>query len=395
MKFNDLIKLSFILLTCCYVLLGCNSHEPNESVNAEKPNDEIPNINTSDKPDYLIGIPYDKSIEYKTNLSSNIANGNYVVHDEYFIYYINNSDGKIYKINHDGQNREVLYDSSAERLFLYNDEIYFIKTNIVGKLKISNEICSIDKSGNNLKIVLEADDILNFNIYNDIIYYNASSNVNSDGIIPYKIHNLFKYNLNTNEKSIIYEDISCNVMGVGIHQIIIENDKIYFDAFVDEYIKMMEYDIKNNTVRCILDNQATIINDNNMFFYTVYDKEKNLNKLCKLSINEDIANAKDIFFAKDNINMQRIALNEKYIFLMYNEYSLTGDVKLNILRIKHDGSEVIKIVEYDSEATSSYFYGYMQLVNDKLIVYDYNFKKNPEYSITVMDFDGNLLDWDM
>ena len=133
-------------------------------------------------------------------------------------------------------------------------------------------------------------------------------------------------------------------------------------------------------------------------FYSVYDEEKNLKKLCSLCINESQSAAKEIYIADKNIYMQRIAFNDKYIFLMLTKYITIDDVKMNVLRITDDGSETVKIAEYDTYATSSYFYGYLQLINDKLIVYDFNYNeidKTNISSIMVMDFDGNMLDWDI
>lgn len=375
MKIKMLI-LFFILLLGCNLLSACNSY-------TDKGNEHI------DEQKHSANASFDKDINNKIDIFSNAANGNYLAYDNDFIYCINKIDNKIYKITLDGQNKELLSDVCAERLILYKDKIYFIKIENGKKPKVTDEIYSIDTNGNNLKLVLKSKDILNFNIYNDVIYYNASANEISDSIIPYEIHNLYSFNFTTNENSIIYKDICCNVMSVGIHPIAIHDNYIYFNAFagIDEDIKFIKYNIDNDLAQ-ILYSISAITDGQNIYFHSAANDEKNEAKLCELKINEEIEKAKDVFLYKDNINVRRIAFNETYFFLMCTNNETIDNQKITIMRITREKNEIIKIAEYDAIETSSFFFGYMFLVNDKLIIYDYNPNNNPIYSIKVMDFDG-------
>lgn len=89
----------------------------------------------------------------------------------------------------------------------------------------------------------------------------------------------------------------------------------------------------------------------------------------------------------------KITVSEDYLFVMIIDDIYNENLNLNIIRMKHDGSDNVKIVQMNMPSPGSYFPNFMQIVKDKLIIYKYD--ENWNSLIIDTDFYGNTLNWDI
>lgn len=149
----------------------------------------------------------DNSYRYNVNLPSNIINGSYIVYDESYIYYINHADSNnLYRIDIKGKKSELLYNGNVSRLYINDSNIFFIN-----KINDDNELYSIEKDGKNLKKILADKEILNYSVFENIIYYIAPNGKQADYIIPYKIHNLYSYDMTESKINLVFENVACYI----------------------------------------------------------------------------------------------------------------------------------------------------------------------------------------
>jgi hypothetical protein len=132
----------------------------------------------------------------------NIING--------WIYCVNFSDGKIYKINTDGEQAQKMNDKSTSFLLAYDNKLYFI-----GDWNESrNNLFSMNLDGTDL-ITLSDEKVSKIYIYNNAIYMASSPNINEKGSFS-------KIELGKNNKEQIFN------YGYGIDWFCVYNDYIYY-----------------------------------------------------------------------------------------------------------------------------------------------------------------------
>ena len=333
----------------------------------------------------------DNSYRYNVNLPSNIINGSYIVYDESYIYYINHADSNnLYRVDMKGKKSELLYNGNVSRLYINDSNIFFIN-----KINDDNELYSIEKDGKNLKKILADKEILNYSVFENIIYYIAPNGKQADYIIPYKIHNLYSYDMTESKINLVFENVACYINSPVISPIIINDKKVYFEIFklnsgVLEY-EYLKYDIESRADSVLSKFSPQAISDSTNFFSCKNDSDVQ----CIYSMqNDDIDTLKAIYKNDDIKNsIMKMAASEHYLFVMIIDDIYNENPNLNIVRMRHDGSDIVKIAQMNLPSFGSYFPNCMQVVENKLIIYKYDENWNP--SIIVMDFYGNALDWDI
>lgn len=89
-------------------------------------------------------------------------------------------------------------------------------------------------------------------------------------------------------------------------------------------------------------------------------------------------------------------ITNNYIFFAYTPYDeiVEGRSKIVIVRVKHDGSEAVKIKEIDCREIGNWTQDQMYIVDDKLIYFNRHYwEDEADKMIRVMDFDGNDINW--
>lgn len=64
----------------------------------------------------------------------------------------------------------------------------------------------------------------------------------------------------------------------------------------------------------------------------------------------------------------KITVSEDYLFVTIIDDIYNENLNLSIIRMKHDGSDIVKIVQMNMPSLGSYFPNFMQIVKDKLII---------------------------
>lgn len=393
--------------------LNSNKKETTDNNNEEDLDSDKENISINTTEDFesktfLSNIPYDKTIEYKTNINGNLTNRSYAVEDDDFIYYVNIKDEyKLYKINKSGNGNQLIYGEEVRGLQYFDEKLYFLKFEEREKYNFdfkiySAYICSIDRNGNNYVEIISDKEIKNFLILKDKIYYIALSEKEDDMILG--IYNLFCYDISENGKNTIYENVYVEGSPSFCYPIIYSGDSIYFMA---SHNKFVEYNIQTNSVKTVLSTEADYIHINNVIVYgnkIIYksknDKDENVGwDLYIVDVTEPEAEPLCLF-PESNYPCMMMSYNitDNYVFLSYTKYDKTVPEKSDIviIRMKHDGSEAVKIKELFCREIYHLPVGEILLINDKLIFFNSHYwEDETNEMIKIMDFDGNELDWDI
>jgi hypothetical protein len=367
---------------------------------------------TSTKDMFLSNIPYDKNIKYTSSINGNLANGSCVVDDENFIYYINVKDeNKLYKIDKNGNNKQLVYEEKIENLQYFNGKLYFLISKEIEKdpsgFPIYDKyICSVDNDGNNFVQIIKDREIIKFLVLNDKIYYIAYSGTGENlGLsLSSGKYDLFCYNTIYKEKSTIYETILITDVRHFNSPLLINENKIYFKAWTGEVI---EYNTEKNISNIILENESdyyTHTSDfivcNNMIIFACSDGSKYPDAKIEIYL-KDLKRPEDkplLVFTQIEITdmIMSFNVNDNYIFLTYTPFDeiVSEKSKINFIRMKHDGSEIVKIKEIYCSEIGNLTIGEVYLINDKLI-FLHKWGDVLGKIIKIIDFDGNDINWDI
>ena len=391
-----------VIVLSVFMLVSCTYYSKDDLTDVENvlnPKDNNENIENNEFENFfLTNIPYDKSIIYKTNLNANLSNDNGVTSDESYIYYINiKDDDKLYKMNKSQNISEKIFDESVSNIYLYDKKIYFIQydnTENENSLICKSSISCVSTNGVSKNVIIEKNNILCFVIHENNIYYIAHSNeLNEKGLERF---DLYKYNLLINENTLIYKNVCSSLYAPISIKIMLNNEKIYFFDFDFNYI---EY----NTVKMQF---KTMIENNYYKNLTVYngyiyyhDKNSSISN-SKWNISRKKLDCSDtsseIFSEFDSDDMlMNMNVTDNYIFIIYaTKHEINNGSNLFVLRMKHDGSELVKIYEIPCKSIGNISLGFIYTVDDKIIIFNRKtIEKND--NIIVLDFDGNRLDWDI
>ncbi len=335
---------------------------------------------------YSIINPYDKLIQYNTNNSANLVNGGQILDVDEYIYYVYN--GPLKRIDKKGNNIELVKESGAYKLYKYNDEIYYY-----GYEKINDlyGIFHLNKSTFESSLVLECTTD-SFVISNDIIFYTTydedKADTTKNGLM------LNSYNMNTKELTFINDNLADARDRDNI--VIYKNKIIYAISGEKNGEILMQYDIdEKNSYK--LENVSTPINFNGSFtsakmqvsndeLYAQFN-----GSIYKATIKEDISWEQIVPRLDDKGYIYQLCVTDNYIFFYTNFYILDSDTHyFHIFRTKLDGSEITNIYdskEHGTDGGSTGIYAKMYIAEDKIFIFN-------EVK-TVLDLDGNILDWDI
>lgn len=335
---------------------------------------------------YSTNIPYDTSISYKTNHSASLSSGGQMLYDDDYMYYIN--DRNLYRINKQGKEKQLLTENKTHMLFLYNNEIYYSGQDISDE---SYGIFHLDK--NELKSELILSDYSNsFVIIKDKIIYDkyveadSSSNKNRFCLYSYDIYTKESYLISNN---LLETRDSKNVL--------IYNDKIIYSTVgSDNNELLMQYDIDENKSDELKFNESDFKDLFVLAAMQTYNSEiygKFDDGIYKIKIDDTISREQIMPRLDEKGYIYQLQVTDNYIFFFTSYFLLPSDVHyFHVFRMKHDGTEITNI--YDSKHSrtdggSTGSYSSMYVIEDKIFLFNHGQK------MTVLDFDGNVLDWDI
>ncbi|GEM_PF-2785522 len=369
------MKKQFLILLSCFLLLFLSSCE---TINKTNGSDSI----TGDKPGEIIK-------EISINRSSNQANGGRISYDSKKIYYAN--DGKLYSINKDGKNKKVLFGKYE----VYGFEIYKDRIYIDFKNNGLRGICSINMDGSDEKYL----DIENLNLMGEHWYlgfmvshgyiyyyfgnYYGGSNPEWEKELYLDCNKLYRYNIEDgkiDDLNIFFGDASLPI---------VYNDKLYLhdEQHLDKLIEIdgdkinsIEYRLGEHKEYGVFSLQVA-----NEYFYYHNSDQIYRNKLINAEKTEIVLEVKGF--------IEYMNVTKEYIFFTNAMRDKEGKVVAQINRIKHDGTELKIIFEYLIEKERTHFIASPIYVVDDLILYKR--LDSSEKEIIVMDFEGNIFDWDL
>lgn len=331
---------------------------------------------------YSIKIPYNYSISYKTNNSSNSVNGGMILDSGEYIYYAYKEG--LFRTDKQGKNGELILKTSVYMLFEDNGEIYYHGKDVNSDL---TGIFHIEKDSLETELILEgytdsfviADDTIIFTKYED-----------KTGLT------LYSYNMSTKEICLIDKNLATKR---DIDNLFIYDNKVIYVLNTNDYSGiLMQYDIsKNESYELQADyDRSNIIADFTSSNFQVYNDElyaKFDTGIYKSKIDKNLSWELIMPRLDDKGHIYSLHVTDNYIFFFTNYFLLDCDIHyFHVFRMKHDGTEIINI--YDSaesrtDGGSTGIYVNMYIVEDKIFLVNFNMTK------TVLDFDGNVLDWDI
>ncbi len=367
------MKKQCLILLSCFLLLLLSSCE---IINKTNGNDLI----TDNKPDEIIK-------EISINRSSNQANGGRINYDSKKIYYVN--DGKLYSIDKDGKNKKVLFDKYE----VYGFEIYKDRIYIDFKNNGLRGICSVNMDGSDKKY-LDIENLnlmgehwyLGFMVCHDYIYYYfgnyyGGSNPEWEKELYLDCNKLYRYNIENGK----IDDF--NIFFGGASLPIVYNDKLYLhdeqhlDKLVEidgDKINSIEYRLGEHKEYGVSSLQVA-----NEYFYYLNSKYIYRNKIIDAKKTEVVFEIKDY-------RIEFMNVTKEYIFFTSAKVE-EGKKIVQINRIKHDGTEMKTIFEDVFERSRTHYIASPIYVADDLVLY----RLGESRKIIVMDFEGNIIDWDL
>lgn len=164
-----------------------------------------------------------------------------------WIYYSNLNDNcRIYKVKTGGNERTKVSDEEVENLIFYNDCLYYLKP----LAPFVYDLCRISVSGGDKNIL--ANNVVEFNIYDDYIYY-----LNSNG--------LYRMKIDSNERSLVSKD--------SILRFIVQNKHIFYLSYVNKgKLGLFRMDIDGGSKLIIAEPDNAIFNVDDDQCYFIKDK---------------------------------------------------------------------------------------------------------------------------
>ena len=277
------------------------------------------------------------------------------------IYFIDTSNkNKLYVVDDQFKNKKLISDRYFLRMVDITDkEIYFIQKTILDEKIPLYELCSIDLNGDSYKSIVK--DVNSAIFLNDKLYYYRVTDeaVNDDGISR-NFSNFCVFDINLNKESIIDEKVD-----VYINRLEIFKNKIYYDGAENKFLEYNPSTEEKNQ----LDVSLTFFyrySDDSIYAYKGSTIEKtnllNNEKRVILPESEKIYNIWDMNVTKDYI-----------FFLAQDTKEVKSEIfRLNLYRVKKDGSELKKI--YYSDYTKDIIHVNHNIYNfgDKLLLYEKN-----------------------
>ncbi|QSX06249.1 DUF5050 domain-containing protein [Sedimentibacter sp. zth1] len=361
MKVKNFIKI-IIVLVLTGILAGCNTQNniPNESSNSS-----------------VISIK-DSTISID---ELNIGNRKKIVVDNEYIYYVDsNNDFKLCKIDKDLKTKNVIYDKAVlEIISVIDDNIFFIDKIKNDDGRYTYNVCSIDKENFSSTVILN--DVSFSVLVNNKLYYYKNSGELSGKPFNYELLNFCCYYLDKKEEHIIDEKIILAIPEVAY------KNKIYYCGPNDKFV---EYNLDKEAKR--------ELNTSIGFSYRYSNDNIYSYKGSTIEKTNILDNTKSVVMpVNDKIyNIWEMNVTKEYIFFLAEETKeQKSDLnRLNLYRMKKDGSEFCKIYATDYTTSIIHATHLLYCIGDNLLLlYDFNFESYTinRNKIQVIDFDGNTI----
>ena len=309
-------------------------------------------------------IKWEKDIKHTHFISKN--HFNYVVkkYDDY-IFYVS-SEGIIKRNEITGESACIVYDDCIEFMLVKDNTIYYSECVFVDDriVKREGKIYSVDLNGDNKQLVCDVSEFVS----NDNLITREFSTIDSfyiygDDIFIQSSMELYKYNMNTKESSIIIDDISYGVF-LG--------EKIYYIDHAFNSCSVYEKDLYSNEVKLIAgdgqgkrgNDRSNIVVENIIKNFFIFDgKLYYIKTVPYLQIYQYNVNEEDILiedFAYDDDNVFAIYVGDDKVY-----YRIGNDF------YEHNPeNEEIKKLTTVRKITSDTRNSQFMVVNDTLIYYE-------------------------
>lgn len=285
----------------------------------------------------------------------------YVDADDGWIYYQNpDENGYLYKIDQYSNNKTLLAKKAfSHSIRVIKDVIYFACSE-AGNNGTTTQVYSINTDGTNLTKLFEGkgDDML---VTEDHIYYSS---------YPEPEFSLHRYNISSGEIEQLNNNFSESFSVV--------DDKLYYQSNID-YINVIDLIEKTDELFYSPGSALNYVQYNNNKIYYVKGAD-----ICKFNLNTKEESY--LFKATENLSANKFIASEDYVFFTCYTYTKEREI-ISLWRMNLDGSDLIKL--YDKENI-----GVFHIVGDKIFTYN-KFFPNKDSKITVFDFNGNLINFDM
>ncbi|GEM_PF-2220475 len=307
---------------------------------------------------------------YQMNLSSNAANLSMFTSDGQFVYYINYNDGcKLYKINENGTDNQIIANSSCKEIFYYNGVIYFTERL---NNNLSTAFSCINTDGTDYRILID-EEVDNISIWNFIIYEDNIFAIGDKGDVEpdagFPLGYLMSINIDSMEMTILDTENSGYIMG----DFVICEDKIYYRM---NYTKFM-YNISTKEIMEVpmLGSYLQEIDGN------VYSFESN--KIYKWDIN----NLQNNIIYQDDKGLE---IRNLYVTNNGIIFSTKESNTLKVFKMNHDGSDLLEICSIPYLNFRQEKQDMLYVINDKIFIVNIFVVENKSFLI-VVDLKGNRL----
>ncbi len=311
----------------------------------------------------------------------NIGNRENLMINNGNVYYIDiSNENKLYMIDNQFKNKKLISDKYFFTIVNITDkEIYYIQKTMKDEITPLFDLCSVDMNGDNYKLILE--NVGSTIFLNDKLYYYRETDEEYEENMGYTYRNFCVFDINSKEESIMDEKTT----STGITPVLYKS-KIYY---VGAGYKFLEYN-HDTKEKKELDKGLSFCrySDDSIYSYKGSSIEK-------IGISNN-AYSETLLESKEIYNIWDMNVTKDYIFFLAEDTKEARNeiYRLNLYRMKKDGSELKKI--YFSDYTESITYPVHHIYNlgDKLLLYERlekNYLSNRN-RLQLIDYDGNEID---
>ena len=354
------IRKIFILLMLLCILIGCNNIK---IINKQNNHKNIMENNND----------FEKFTEAE---ELNIGNRKCLFIKDNDIFYIDTSkNNKLFMTDKQFKNKELVCDRDVlEIVSVTDNKIYFIQVTEQDEKLKTYDLCSINKDGGLYQIILN--NVISAVFLNDKIYYysqtdevadevgNMFSNFNSFDIIL-KEERIIDSKILYDKQPVLYKN---KIFYVGPDYNFIEynpntEEKRILNVSIDFFYRYSYdniYSYKVNTV------ESTIVSDNTKM--VIMPEMREIYFIWEMNVTKDYI----FFLAQDTIEKDEI-------------------YKLNLYRMKKDGSQLKKIYSTDYNRDILFVEHFLYNIDDKLLLYERNETNylSGRNKFQLIDYEGN------
>lgn len=353
-----------ILLILISILAGCND-------TIDKLTNNEPIINSTDK--------INNSNDAVKIGEMNIGNRKCLMIKDNNTYYIDSNDkNKLYMIDNQFKNKILVCDKYVlEIVSVTDNEIYFIQVTKQNEKPSMYDVCSINKNGDSYQVVIS--DVISAIFLNDKIYYYRTTDEVAD-MAGNMFCNFNSFDINLKEEKIIDEKI------LHDRQPVLYKNKIFYIGTDHNFI---EYNPDTEEKKKLNVNIEFFYrySDDNIYAYKVNTVESTiLSDNTKMVIMPEM---EEIYY------IWEMNVTKDYIFFLAQDTKEKNEIyRLNLYRMRKDGSELKKIYFTDYTRDIIFTEHFIYNFGDKLLLYERNENNylSSRNKFQLIDYEGNEID---